>query len=206
MSGRSGEPPGSTGRRPATGGRGSVSGGWGATTISKRIRSVELGGRARRRRGGDERIVGNGERGWTYFSACMPRIGQRATWLIAGALAGGACRRSCMWGFTVDDALISVRYARHLAAGVGWRFNAGGPEHRRRDAAPVAVRARAAGARADALVVLGAREGARARRVGRGRGRRWGAAIGTARAGARRGRVRRRSRRSRCRCRWRRTR
>jgi hypothetical protein len=32
-----------------------------------------------------------------------------------------------MWGFTVDDALISVRYARHLAAGLGYRFNAGGP-------------------------------------------------------------------------------
>jgi hypothetical protein len=32
-----------------------------------------------------------------------------------------------MWGFTVDDALISVRYARHLAAGLGWRFDAGGP-------------------------------------------------------------------------------
>jgi hypothetical protein len=32
-----------------------------------------------------------------------------------------------MWGFTVDDALISVRYARHLAAGIGWRFNADGP-------------------------------------------------------------------------------
>jgi hypothetical protein len=32
-----------------------------------------------------------------------------------------------MWGFTVDDALIPVRYARHLAAGDGWRFNLGGP-------------------------------------------------------------------------------
>jgi hypothetical protein len=32
-----------------------------------------------------------------------------------------------MWGFTVDDALISVRYARHVADGVGWRFDAGGP-------------------------------------------------------------------------------
>lgn len=32
-----------------------------------------------------------------------------------------------MWGFTVDDALISVRYARHLSSGVGWRFDAGGP-------------------------------------------------------------------------------
>lgn len=32
-----------------------------------------------------------------------------------------------MWGFTIDDALISIRYARHLANGVGYRFNAGGP-------------------------------------------------------------------------------
>ena len=30
-----------------------------------------------------------------------------------------------MWGFTVDDALISVRYARHLAEGAGYRFNVG---------------------------------------------------------------------------------
>jgi hypothetical protein len=32
-----------------------------------------------------------------------------------------------MWGFTVDDALISIRYARHLASGVGYRFDANGP-------------------------------------------------------------------------------
>lgn len=32
-----------------------------------------------------------------------------------------------MWGFTVDDALISLRYAQHLAAGAGYRFNALGP-------------------------------------------------------------------------------
>ncbi|MGO8996672.1 MAG: hypothetical protein ACLQVI_25440 [Polyangiaceae bacterium] len=32
-----------------------------------------------------------------------------------------------MRGFTIDDALISVRYARHLADGEGYRFNAGGP-------------------------------------------------------------------------------
>jgi hypothetical protein len=32
-----------------------------------------------------------------------------------------------MWGFTVDDALIAVRYSRHLAAGLGWSFNAHGP-------------------------------------------------------------------------------
>jgi hypothetical protein len=32
-----------------------------------------------------------------------------------------------MRGFAIDDAFISVRYARHLAAGLGYRFNAGGP-------------------------------------------------------------------------------
>ena len=30
-------------------------------------------------------------------------------------------------GFTVDDALIPARYAAHLAAGEGYRFNAAGP-------------------------------------------------------------------------------
>ena len=44
---------------------------------------------------------------------------------IAVLVCGAAC--AAMWGFTVDDALISVRYARHLAAGEGWRFNSGGP-------------------------------------------------------------------------------
>jgi hypothetical protein len=56
----------------------------------------------------------------------MLRIGHRATWLLAGA-AAATVPAVVMWGFTVDDALISVRYARHLAAGMGWRFNAGGP-------------------------------------------------------------------------------
>lgn len=32
-----------------------------------------------------------------------------------------------MWGFTVDDALISVRYARHLADLAAYRFDARGP-------------------------------------------------------------------------------
>jgi hypothetical protein len=31
-----------------------------------------------------------------------------------------------MWGFTVDDALIPVRYAHHLATGFGYRFDAHG--------------------------------------------------------------------------------
>lgn len=32
-----------------------------------------------------------------------------------------------MWGFTVDDALISVRYGLNLASGAGYRFDARGP-------------------------------------------------------------------------------
>jgi hypothetical protein len=47
-------------------------------------------------------------------------------WAFAGASAalGPAL---WMWGFTVDDALISLRYASHLASGLGYRFNAHGP-------------------------------------------------------------------------------
>jgi hypothetical protein len=45
----------------------------------------------------------------------------------AGAAALAVLSASWLWGFTVDDALISVRYARHLALGEGYRFNATGP-------------------------------------------------------------------------------
>jgi len=49
-------------------------------------------------------------------------------WLWAALFAGVAVAGAlAMWGFTVDDALISIRYARHLAAGAGYRFNADGP-------------------------------------------------------------------------------
>ncbi len=44
---------------------------------------------------------------------------------VAALVSMGFAR--VMWGFTVDDALISVRYARHLAGGAGYRFNVGGP-------------------------------------------------------------------------------
>jgi hypothetical protein len=48
--------------------------------------------------------------------------------LVWGAGAIGAVIPLSMWmrGFTIDDALISVRYARHLADSTGYRFNAGG--------------------------------------------------------------------------------
>lgn len=45
---------------------------------------------------------------------------------LAGALAALAPSLA-MWGFTVDDALISLRYAHHLASGAGYRFDALGP-------------------------------------------------------------------------------
>jgi len=66
----------------------------------------------------------------------MTRIGQAAGALIAArptavfAVFGGifaAIAASVMWGFTVDDALISVRYARHLADLGAYRFDARGP-------------------------------------------------------------------------------
>ncbi|HEX4628017.1 MAG TPA: hypothetical protein VH137_04435, partial [Gemmatimonadales bacterium] len=47
-------------------------------------------------------------------------------WPLAGAIAA-AIPALWMWGFTVDDALIAVRYAHHIATGSGWRFNAHGP-------------------------------------------------------------------------------
>src|ERR1700729_2292317 len=56
----------------------------------------------------------------------MPFLGHRGRGLIAGALPA-LVPAIFMWGFTVDDALISVRYARHVASGVGWRFDANGP-------------------------------------------------------------------------------
>lgn len=46
------------------------------------------------------------------------------------ALAGAAAAvvpAIVMWGFTVDDALIPLRYAHHIAVGVGYRFDVHGP-------------------------------------------------------------------------------
>ena len=45
-------------------------------------------------------------------------------------MLGAACAlvpALAMWGFTVDDALIPVRYAHNLATGAGYRFDAHGP-------------------------------------------------------------------------------
>jgi hypothetical protein len=51
---------------------------------------------------------------------------RRAWYGLLGAVAAAA-PAIVMWGFTVDDALIPIRYARHLASGVGYRWNVGGP-------------------------------------------------------------------------------
>jgi hypothetical protein len=50
----------------------------------------------------------------------------RRVFAAAGA-AAALVPSLVMWGFTVDDAFIPLRYAKHLAAGLGWRFNSGGP-------------------------------------------------------------------------------
>jgi hypothetical protein len=52
--------------------------------------------------------------------------GHETLWVAMGALSA-AVPALWMWGFTVDDALISVRYAQHLSLGLGFRFNASGP-------------------------------------------------------------------------------
>ena len=70
----------------------------------------------------------------------MKATGQALSALVApraatrGALALAVIGLGCallpaafMWGFTVDDALISARYAVNLAAGAGYRFDARGP-------------------------------------------------------------------------------
>jgi hypothetical protein len=49
---------------------------------------------------------------------------------LAGGLAAAALMSAALawlWGFTVDDALITARVASHLARGLGYRFNAHGP-------------------------------------------------------------------------------
>lgn len=49
--------------------------------------------------------------------------------LLTVSLTGAAAAlpATWLWGFMVDDALISARVAHHLATGRGYRFNAGGP-------------------------------------------------------------------------------
>jgi hypothetical protein len=49
---------------------------------------------------------------------------------VAGGAAGAALLGAAMawlWGFTVDDALVTCRVAQHLHQGLGYRFNTSGP-------------------------------------------------------------------------------
>jgi hypothetical protein len=75
-----------------------------------------------------------------------------AAWTALGALAA-LLPAAWMWGFTVDDALIAVRYASHVATGVGWRFNPHGPSTDGVTPLPWPI-VLAPLARADPLVVL----------------------------------------------------
>lgn len=61
-----------------------------------------------------------GQRDGTLLAALPPAAWGAVAVLLAGTYA------VWMWGFTVDDALISIRYARHLASGAGYRFDIGG--------------------------------------------------------------------------------
>jgi len=57
----------------------------------------------------------------------MEEIGQPRTALVAGAaLLVAALGCAWAWPFAIDDAWISVRYARHLAMGAGYVWNVGG--------------------------------------------------------------------------------
>ncbi len=53
------------------------------------------------------------------------RLRSRAGGVAAVGLLGAAM--AWLWGFTVDDALVTCRVASHLARGLGHRFNAAGP-------------------------------------------------------------------------------
>jgi hypothetical protein len=59
-----------------------------------------------------------------------------------------------MWGFTVDDALIPVRYARHLVSGAGYRFNAAGASTDGVTPLPWVFVVAAVAAKGDALATL----------------------------------------------------
>ncbi len=55
------------------------------------------------------------------------RIDKRAVVVALVGIAVALPAALYLWSFMVDDALISARYAWHLAAGQGYRFNAGRP-------------------------------------------------------------------------------
>lgn len=61
-------------------------------------------------------------------ASAAPAGSSRAAPLLAAAFAIAALAPAiALRGFTVDDALITARYAAHVAAGEGYRLSAGGP-------------------------------------------------------------------------------
>lgn len=74
---------------------------------------------------------GQAESGWVGARPAGPPVVERRslrTFLIAAlGLVAALVPAIALRGFTVDDALISARYAAHLARGLGYRFNEGGP-------------------------------------------------------------------------------
>lgn len=59
------------------------------------------------------------------ISASVPST--NPIWAVLVGVGAALPAALWLWGFTVDDALITVRVARHLAQGLGPRFNAHGP-------------------------------------------------------------------------------
>lgn len=68
-------------------------------------------------------------RRWMAPSAPLPAAPSRKrAWLGAFSMGlGVAGSMAWLWGYTVDDALVSCRVASNLARGAGYRFNASGP-------------------------------------------------------------------------------
>ncbi len=92
--------------------------------------------RNRRKPGGESRsfritlaVIGQGDAGLVAAPRAPARGSSSRADCLWGALGIGAALGLALWmnGFAIDDALISVRYARHLAEGMGYRFNVDGP-------------------------------------------------------------------------------
>jgi hypothetical protein len=107
----------------------------------------------------------------------------RRALVLAGVLAA-LLPAALMWGFTVDDALIPIRYAQNLSSGAGYRFDVHGPPSdgvtplpwsfvlvilASADALTTLTRAKALGvlAWAVAAAVLGARLGTASKHLGK---------------------------------------
>ncbi len=66
--------------------------------------------------------------GMAPSDASAPAPSRKRAWLGAISMgAGVAAGMAWLWGFTVDDALVTCRVASHLAHGLGYRFNPTGP-------------------------------------------------------------------------------